>query len=90
VISFTPQPVYPRGKCHRYPLDRRLDGTWNRHVLSCLKGNVLRLKKNKNRHMKNTLGSKCKVPAFFIKQYKKCPIFLRIPGFLDFVHLSEF
>jgi hypothetical protein len=26
VVSFTPQPLYPRGKSPRYPLDRRLGG----------------------------------------------------------------
>jgi hypothetical protein len=26
VVSFTPRPIYPRGKSPRYPLDRRLGG----------------------------------------------------------------
>jgi hypothetical protein len=26
-VSFTPLPLYPRGKCARYPLERRLGGT---------------------------------------------------------------
>jgi hypothetical protein len=36
VVSFTPRPLYPRGKSPRYPLDRRLGGpesvwtTWRR------------------------------------------------------------
>jgi hypothetical protein len=30
VVSFTPQPLYPRGKSTRYPLDRRLGGPQNR------------------------------------------------------------
>jgi hypothetical protein len=27
VASFTPWSLYPRGKSHRYPLNRRLSGT---------------------------------------------------------------
>jgi hypothetical protein len=27
VVSLTPRPLYPRGKNHRYPLDKRLGGT---------------------------------------------------------------
>jgi hypothetical protein len=30
VVSFTPQPLYPRGKSPRYPLDRRLGGPQSR------------------------------------------------------------
>jgi len=30
VVSFTPRPLYPRGKRPRYPLDRRLDGLQSR------------------------------------------------------------
>jgi hypothetical protein len=30
VVSFTPRPVYPRGKRPQYSLDRRLDGTQSR------------------------------------------------------------
>jgi hypothetical protein len=30
VVSFTPRPVYPRGKSPRYPLDRRLSGSQSR------------------------------------------------------------
>jgi hypothetical protein len=30
VVSFTSQPLWPRGKCPRYPLDRRLGGPQNR------------------------------------------------------------
>jgi hypothetical protein len=30
VVSFTPRPLYPRGKIPRYPLDRRLGGPQNR------------------------------------------------------------
>jgi hypothetical protein len=30
VVSFTPQPLYPRGRNCRYPLDRRLGGPQNR------------------------------------------------------------
>jgi hypothetical protein len=30
VVSFTPLPLYPRGKSPRYPLDRRLDGPQSR------------------------------------------------------------
>jgi hypothetical protein len=26
VVNFTPRPLYPRGKIHLYPLDRRLGG----------------------------------------------------------------
>jgi hypothetical protein len=26
VVSFTPRSIYPQGKSHRYPLDRRLGG----------------------------------------------------------------
>jgi hypothetical protein len=29
VVSFTPLPLYPRGKSPRYPLDRRLGGPQN-------------------------------------------------------------
>jgi hypothetical protein len=29
VVSFTPRPLYPRGKSPRYPLDRRLGGSQN-------------------------------------------------------------
>jgi hypothetical protein len=29
-VSFTPQPLYPRGKSPRYPLDRRLGGPQSR------------------------------------------------------------
>jgi hypothetical protein len=29
VVSFTPLPLYPRGKSSRYPLYRRLDGSKN-------------------------------------------------------------
>jgi hypothetical protein len=29
-VSFTPRPLYPRGKSFRYPLDRRLDGPQSR------------------------------------------------------------
>jgi hypothetical protein len=30
VVSFTPRPLYPQGKCPWYPLDRRLCGPQNR------------------------------------------------------------
>jgi hypothetical protein len=30
VVSFTPRPLYPRGKSPRYPLDRRLGGPQSR------------------------------------------------------------
>jgi hypothetical protein len=30
VVSFTPLPLYPRGKSSRYPLDRRLGGPQSR------------------------------------------------------------
>jgi hypothetical protein len=30
VVSFTPRPLYPRGKSPRYPLDRRLGGLQSR------------------------------------------------------------
>jgi len=30
VVSFTPRPLYPRGKSLRYPLDRRLGGPQSR------------------------------------------------------------
>jgi hypothetical protein len=30
VVSFTPRPLYPRGKSPRYPLDRRLNGPQSR------------------------------------------------------------
>jgi hypothetical protein len=30
VVGFTPQPLYPRGKYPRYPLDRRLGGPQSR------------------------------------------------------------
>jgi hypothetical protein len=33
VVSFTPLSLYPRGKSHRYPLDRRLGGPQSRSGL---------------------------------------------------------
>jgi hypothetical protein len=30
MVSFTPRPLYPRGKSPRYPLDRRLGGPQSR------------------------------------------------------------
>jgi hypothetical protein len=30
VINFSPRPLYPQGKSHRYPLDRRLGGPQSR------------------------------------------------------------
>jgi hypothetical protein len=30
VVSFMPRPLYPQGKSHFYPLDRRLGGPQNR------------------------------------------------------------
>jgi hypothetical protein len=30
VVNFMPRPLYPRGKSHQYPLDRRLGGPQSR------------------------------------------------------------
>jgi hypothetical protein len=41
VVTFTPRPLYPRGNCPRYPLDRRLGGPqslsghYRRENISC-------------------------------------------------------
>jgi hypothetical protein len=45
VVSFTPMPLYPRGKSLRYPLDRRLGGPQSRSG---------RLREEKIRHCRDS------------------------------------
>jgi hypothetical protein len=42
-ISFTPRPLYPSGKSHRFPLHMMLDGTQSRHERCGEKKNLLPL-----------------------------------------------
>jgi hypothetical protein len=63
--SFTPRPLYPRGKSPRYPLDRRLGGPQSRSGCCGVERNLLPLPESNS-------GRPVRSPSLYRLRYPDC------------------